>query len=49
MEQSYCARYQQLPEPWVDQTMDYAARIHPEVITAYRLTANGGPAARFGM
>lgn len=39
------ARYQQLLRPWVDQTMDYAVRIHPEVVTAFRLSDGQGPAA----
>ena len=30
-------RYQQLLHPWVDQTMDYAVRIHPEELTGIKL------------
>jgi hypothetical protein len=30
--------YQGLLEPWVDQAMDYAVRIHPELVTGIRLT-----------
>jgi hypothetical protein len=37
------SRYQQILEPWVEQAMDYAVRIHPEVVTAFRLT-DPGPA-----
>ncbi|MFJ4201154.1 pyridoxamine 5'-phosphate oxidase family protein [Streptomyces sviceus] len=33
------ARYQALLRPWVDPTMDYAVRIHPDLITGIRLTA----------
>ncbi|MER6283129.1 pyridoxamine 5'-phosphate oxidase family protein [Streptomyces sviceus] len=33
------ARYQALLRPWVDRTMDYAVRIHPDLITGIRLTA----------
>jgi hypothetical protein len=32
-------QYQERLQPWVDQVMDYAVRIHPEVITGIRLTA----------
>ncbi|MFG2026893.1 pyridoxamine 5'-phosphate oxidase family protein [Streptomyces sp. NPDC048825] len=32
------ARYQALLHPWVKQTMDYAVRIHPDLITGIRLT-----------
>ena len=32
------ARYQALLEPWVDQTMDYAVRIRPDLVTGLRLT-----------
>lgn len=31
-------RYQRLLEPWVDQTMDYAVRIRPDLVTGFRLT-----------
>lgn len=31
------ARYQQVLKPWVDQAMNYAVRIHPEIITGFRL------------
>ncbi|MBK6017715.1 pyridoxamine 5'-phosphate oxidase family protein [Streptomyces sp. MBT53] len=30
-------RYRQLIHPWVDQTMDYVIRIHPEKLTGIRL------------
>ncbi|MEV0494116.1 pyridoxamine 5'-phosphate oxidase family protein [Streptomyces atratus] len=33
------ARYQALLSPWVSRTMDYAVRIHPDLITGVRLTA----------
>ncbi|MGW1169075.1 pyridoxamine 5'-phosphate oxidase family protein [Streptomyces sp. NPDC002550] len=32
------ARYQALLQPWVNRTMDYAVRIHPDLITGVRLT-----------
>ncbi|MGW3169801.1 pyridoxamine 5'-phosphate oxidase family protein [Streptomyces sp. NPDC001153] len=32
------ARYQALLQPWVNRTMDYAVRIHPDLITGARLT-----------
>jgi len=32
------ARYQALLEPWVDQTMDYAVRIRPDLVTGLLLT-----------
>ncbi|MGW2650736.1 pyridoxamine 5'-phosphate oxidase family protein [Streptomyces sp. NPDC001393] len=35
------ARYQELLTPWVNQTMDYAVRIRPDLITGVRLTADG--------
>ncbi|MDC0765402.1 pyridoxamine 5'-phosphate oxidase family protein [Streptomyces sp. HD] len=38
------ARYQALLRPWVQHTMDYAVRIHPDLVTGMRLTA----APRFG-
>ncbi|MGW0566025.1 pyridoxamine 5'-phosphate oxidase family protein [Streptomyces tauricus] len=39
------ARYRKLLRPWVEQTMDYAVRIHPDLITGIRLTAPDRPAA----
>ncbi|MFI6360327.1 pyridoxamine 5'-phosphate oxidase family protein [Streptomyces sp. NPDC050743] len=39
------ARYQALLHPWVNQTMDYAVRIHPDLITGVRLTAAEEPGA----
>ncbi|GHE44770.1 pyridoxamine 5'-phosphate oxidase family protein [Streptomyces capitiformicae] len=33
------ARYQALLHPWVKQVMDYAVRIHPDLVTGIRLTA----------
>jgi nitroimidazol reductase NimA-like FMN-containing flavoprotein (pyridoxamine 5'-phosphate oxidase superfamily) len=33
------ARYQALLRPWVEQTMDYAVRIRPDLVTGIRLTA----------
>ncbi|MGW4560859.1 pyridoxamine 5'-phosphate oxidase family protein [Streptomyces sp. NPDC004561] len=35
------ARYQGLLSPWVNQTMDYAVRIRPDLITGVRLTEDG--------
>lgn len=32
------ARYRALLHPWVKQTMDYAVRIHPDLVTGIRLT-----------
>ncbi|MEU1273777.1 pyridoxamine 5'-phosphate oxidase family protein [Streptomyces sp. NPDC005799] len=32
------ARYQSLLRPWVKQTMDYAVRIRPDLVTGIRLT-----------
>jgi len=32
------ARYQRLLHPWVQQTMDYAVRIRPDLVTGIRLT-----------
>ncbi|MFP3989749.1 pyridoxamine 5'-phosphate oxidase family protein [Streptomyces sp. E11-3] len=32
------ARYQRMLQPWVKQTMDYAVRIHPDLVTGIRLT-----------
>ncbi|MFS8204744.1 pyridoxamine 5'-phosphate oxidase family protein [Streptomyces sp. CWNU-52B] len=37
------ARYQKLLHPWVEQTMDYAVRIHPDLVTGIRLTEAGRP------
>ncbi|WP_199831051.1 pyridoxamine 5'-phosphate oxidase family protein [Streptomyces sp. NBRC 110028] len=37
------ARYQALLSPWVNQTMDYAVRIRPDLITGIRLTAADEP------
>ncbi|MFR9792576.1 pyridoxamine 5'-phosphate oxidase family protein [Streptomyces sp. MB22_4] len=34
------ARYRTLLTSWVQQTMDYAVRIHPDLITGIRLTAD---------
>ncbi|MFI7277447.1 pyridoxamine 5'-phosphate oxidase family protein [Streptomyces sp. NPDC049879] len=39
------ARYRRLLRPWVEQSMDYAVRIRPDLITGVRLTAVGRPAA----
>ncbi|MGA4837611.1 pyridoxamine 5'-phosphate oxidase family protein [Streptomyces sp. G45] len=36
------ARYQALLRPWVEQAMDYAVRIHPELVTGVMLT-DGAP------
>jgi hypothetical protein len=33
------ARYQAMLRPWVNQTMDYAVRIRPDLVTGIRLTA----------
>lgn len=38
------ARYQRLLQPWVKQTLDYAVRIRPDLITGIRLTAPDQPA-----
>ncbi|MCX5554664.1 pyridoxamine 5'-phosphate oxidase family protein [Streptomyces sp. NBC_00038] len=44
------ARYRAMLHPWANQTMDYAVRIRPDLITGIRLTAaphpaqGGGPA-----
>ncbi|MEU5046760.1 pyridoxamine 5'-phosphate oxidase family protein [Streptomyces griseorubiginosus] len=35
------ARYQALLRPWTAQTMDYAVRIRPDLVTGIRLTAAG--------
>ncbi|MFF4351235.1 pyridoxamine 5'-phosphate oxidase family protein [Streptomyces sp. NPDC001530] len=32
------ARYQAMLHPWVQQTMDYAVRIHPDLVTGILLT-----------
>lgn len=32
------ARYRTLLEPWVEQSMDYAVRIRPDLVTGFRLT-----------
>jgi hypothetical protein len=37
------ARYQGMLRPWVDQTMDQALRIHPDLVTGVLLTADGRP------
>ncbi|TDT97404.1 pyridoxamine 5'-phosphate oxidase-like protein [Streptomyces sp. 846.5] len=37
------AHYQRLLEPWVDQAMDYAVCIHPEIITGFRLAESTSP------
>ncbi|MFE3633554.1 pyridoxamine 5'-phosphate oxidase family protein [Streptomyces sp. NPDC059168] len=34
------ARYKALLTPWVNQTMDYAVRIRPDLISGVRLTAD---------
>jgi hypothetical protein len=39
------ARYRALLHPWVNQTMDYAVRIRPDLITGVRLTAAEEPGA----
>ncbi|MFC8348497.1 pyridoxamine 5'-phosphate oxidase family protein [Streptomyces sp. NPDC057280] len=33
------ARYRAMLRPWVEQTMDYAVRIHPDLVTGILLTA----------
>jgi hypothetical protein len=33
-------RYRQLLHPWVDQTMDYVIRIHPEELTGIKLVSS---------
>jgi hypothetical protein len=35
------ARYRELLHPWVQQTMDYAVRIHPDLVTGIRLVNAG--------
>lgn len=37
------ARYQALVRPWVEQTMDQAIRIHPDLVTGILLTPAGRP------
>ncbi|GAA3841496.1 pyridoxamine 5'-phosphate oxidase family protein [Streptomyces chiangmaiensis] len=37
------ARYQAMLRPWVDETMDRAIRIHPDLVTGLLLTADGRP------
>ncbi|MCH0560303.1 MULTISPECIES: pyridoxamine 5'-phosphate oxidase family protein [Streptomyces] len=34
------ARYRDLLNPWVNRTMDHAVRIHPDLVTGVRLTAD---------
>ncbi|MBQ0827100.1 pyridoxamine 5'-phosphate oxidase family protein [Streptomyces tagetis] len=36
------ARYQAMLRPWVEQTMDYAIRIRPDLVTGIRLTEADG-------
>lgn len=36
-------RYRALLRPWVEQTMDYAVRIRPDLVTGVRLIADEGP------
>ncbi|MEZ7005159.1 pyridoxamine 5'-phosphate oxidase family protein [Streptomyces sp. AD55] len=36
------ARYQAMLRPWVEQTMDYAIRIRPDLVTGIRLTEVAG-------
>ncbi|MCX5554658.1 pyridoxamine 5'-phosphate oxidase family protein [Streptomyces sp. NBC_00038] len=38
------AHYQAMLHPWANQTMDYAVRIHPDLITGIRLTTAPHPA-----
>jgi hypothetical protein len=38
------AHYQSMLDPWVQQTMDYAVRIHPDLVTGILLTDAGQPA-----
>ncbi|MER6331966.1 pyridoxamine 5'-phosphate oxidase family protein [Streptomyces sp. NPDC001034] len=42
------ARYQELLTSWVQQTMDYAVRIRPDLITGIRLTADDAPGDAVG-
>jgi nitroimidazol reductase NimA-like FMN-containing flavoprotein (pyridoxamine 5'-phosphate oxidase superfamily) len=37
------AHYQTMLEPWIDQSMDHAVRIHPTLVTGFRLTASPRP------
>ncbi|MGW9031208.1 pyridoxamine 5'-phosphate oxidase family protein [Streptomyces sp. NPDC055722] len=39
------ARYQAMLHPWVDEAMDQAIRIHPDLVTGLLLTADGRPEA----
>ncbi|WP_434091472.1 pyridoxamine 5'-phosphate oxidase family protein [Streptomyces bluensis] len=39
------ARYQDLLHPWVKQTMDYAVRIRPDLVTGIRLAVTDQPSA----
>ncbi|GGZ05553.1 hypothetical protein GCM10010365_25970 [Streptomyces poonensis] len=39
------ARYRALLHPWVQQTMDYTVRIHPDLVTGIRLIAVDEPVA----
>ncbi|MEV0183295.1 pyridoxamine 5'-phosphate oxidase family protein [Streptomyces sp. NPDC050625] len=36
-------RYRALLRPWVEQTMDYAVRIRPDLVTGIRLVPDEGP------
>jgi hypothetical protein len=36
------ARYQAMLHPWVDQAMDYAVRITPDLVTGLQLMAVPG-------
>jgi hypothetical protein len=38
------SRYQAMLHPWVEQAMDYAVRITPELVTGIQLTVAAGPA-----
>jgi nitroimidazol reductase NimA-like FMN-containing flavoprotein (pyridoxamine 5'-phosphate oxidase superfamily) len=40
------ARFSTLLSPWVDQTMDEAIRIHPDLVTGVRLTTDPRPGER---
>ncbi|WP_405653075.1 pyridoxamine 5'-phosphate oxidase family protein [Streptomyces sp. NBC_00019] len=42
---SELARYQAMLNPWVEQAMDQAIRIHPDLVTGILLTADGRPGA----
>ncbi|MEU8712057.1 pyridoxamine 5'-phosphate oxidase family protein [Streptomyces sp. NPDC048663] len=37
------ARYRAVLRPWVDQAMDQAIRVRPELVTGILLSADGGP------